>query len=162
MDAHLVPADGDRLNTADDPLMARLRSMYDAIDPVPEHLADGVVALIAIANLDIEVGLLGDERSSVRGPDDSTLTVTFHSAHLTTTLRLDRRIDGTMRVDGTLAPPAVCEIELRTDTRSLRTRSDTNGRFAFDGATPGLAYITIRGMLGDPIRPTTVTQPVVL
>lgn len=153
------------MDATDEAILNRLRDMYGRYDPVPPDLADWVAGLVLLGDIDVEICRLTAELPALlaRGPDPTATTVTFESSDITIMLRLDRRADGTLRVDGWLAPAAGCDIDLRTEVGLLSTRSDDNGRFSFDPAPQGLAHLLVRG----PTTPgmtgrMTVTQSVML
>ena len=68
------------------------------------------------------------------GPEEESRTITFDSSSLTIMIRVDANADGTVRVDGWLAPPRRCRVEMLADGR--HDRRDPDGRFAFP-ASPG-------------------------
>jgi hypothetical protein len=153
------------MDATDEEILNRLRDMYGQYDPVPPDLAHWVAGLVVLGDFDVEICRLTAELPALmaRGPDSTTTTVTFESSDVTIMLRLDRRADGTLRIDGWLAPAAACDIDLRTEVALLSTRSDDNGRFSFDPAPQGLAHLLVRG----PTTPgrtgrMTVTQSVML
>ena len=67
---------------ADAALFARMRTMWEAVDPVPADLVDRMVAAVAVEDLTREYALLtlveGVALSAVRGESD-TLTLQFNS-----------------------------------------------------------------------------------
>ena len=71
---------------------------------------------------------------AARGTEQSR-TVTFDSASLTIMIRIEANKNGSVRVDGWLAPPQPRQIEMQTSAETLSTASDEQGRFAF-GAVP--------------------------
>lgn len=156
------PAD-EPLDDTDETILSALRSLHESVDPVPGHLVDWVVAVIGMSDVDVEICRLVDETpAEVRGVDGGATTVTFQNTTLTIMLRIDSRSDGSVRVDGWLAPAGVCVVEIRTGPQVLTTSSDLNGRFAFDPVPTGLAHVVVRGPLAHDGACTTVTQSVVL
>ncbi len=59
-------------------------------------------------------------------------------------IRIDPNRDGTVRVDGWLAPPQRREIEIKTAADPLSVSSDEQGRFAFAQVPRGTAQLIVR------------------
>ncbi len=59
-------------------------------------------------------------------------------------IRIDANRDGTVRVDGWLAPPQRREIEMKTTADPLSVSSDEQGRFAFARVPRGTAQLVVR------------------
>jgi hypothetical protein len=139
------PADGP-LDDTDLEILAEIRDMFQAADPMPSDLPERIRFSLALRDLEIEVARLVEEDRevlAVRGPEQSR-TITFDSDSLTIMIRIDRNRDGTARVDGWLAPPLRREIELKTVTGSLSAASDEQGRFAFASVPQGTAQLVAR------------------
>ena len=71
-------------------------------------------------------------------------TITFDSDSLTIMIRIDANRDGTVRVDGWLAPPQRREIEMKTTADPLTAASDEQGRFAFARVPRGTAQLIVQ------------------
>ncbi len=139
------PADGP-LDDADLEILAEIRDMFQAADPMPPDLPERIRFSLALRDLEIEVARLVEEDRevlAVRGPEQSR-TVTFDSDSLTVMIRIDQNRDGTARVDGWLAPPQRREIEMKTAADTLSVPSDEQGRFAFASVPRGTAQLVIR------------------
>jgi len=159
------PADGP-LDDADLEILAEIRDMFQAADPMPSDLPERIRFSLALRDLEIEVARLVEEDRevlAVRGPEQSR-TITFDSDSLTIMIRIDQNRDGTARVDGWLAPPLRREIELKTATGSLSGASDEHGRFAFASVPPGTAQLVARpaGPGASGSGRSVVTPPLIL
>ena len=91
--------------------------MFQAADPMPADLPERIRFFLALRDLEIEVARLAAEEDrpalAARGAEQSR-TITFDSDSLTIMIRIDANRDGTVRVDGWLAPPQRREIEMKT------------------------------------------------
>jgi hypothetical protein len=149
----VTPPGPSRLSSADEPLddadfglLADIRGLFEATDPMPPDLPERIRFLVALRDLEIEVARLADEEQlavAARGPEQSR-TITFDSDSLTIMIRIDANKDGTVRVDGWLAPPQRREIEMKSTTDSLTVTSDEQGRFAFPRVPRGTAQLLVR------------------
>ena len=140
------PADGP-LDDADLEILAEIRDLFQAADPMPPDLPERIRFSLALRDLEIEVARLAAEEDrqllAVRGPEQSR-TITFDSDSLTIMIRVDQNRDGTARVDGWLAPPQRREIEVKTTAGSLSATSDEQGRFALARVPRGTAQLIVR------------------
>ena len=161
---------GAPLDAVDRAILSGLWEIYEQVDPVPPHLTDWLTARVAMDDIDTQIcRLIEASPAAVRAAENEATTITFQSTDLTIMLRVDRRSDGSLRVDGWLAPAGASEVELRGDAMTWRTRSDDNGRFSFDNVMPGVAHLVVRTASGGPgdasmggRRPAAMTQSVVL
>ncbi|GAA3774150.1 hypothetical protein GCM10022240_27450 [Microbacterium kribbense] len=129
---------------ADAALFARLRSVWEVVDPVPVGMVDRMVARVAVADISREYALLtlvtGDY-AAVRG-ENETLTLQFSDGetsvllHVTVTESGQRRIDGWVDAEATGA-------RLVQDDREWVAEFGQPGRFAFAGVAPGLSRVRI-------------------
>jgi hypothetical protein len=99
-------------------------------------------------DLDAEVARLGAEDDprllgAARGAEQSR-AITFDSTSLTIMIRIDSDEDGTVRIDGWLAPPQRREIEIQATASTLRVFSDEQGRFVFTNVPRGTARLSVR------------------
>ena len=104
-----------------------------ATNPMPADLPERICFSLALRDLEIEMARLADQDEltvAARGIEQSR-TITFDSDSLTIMIRIEANRDGTVRVDGWLAPPQRREIEMKTAGSSLTVASDEQGRFAF-------------------------------
>ena len=143
----------DEARSADEPLddtdlsvLDGIREMFRVADPMPADLPERIRFRLALRDLEIEVARLADEQevlAGIRGAEQSR-TITFDSDSLTIMIRIDANRDGTVRVDGWLAPPQRREIDMKTTPESLSVSSDDQGRFAFARVPRGMAQLVVR------------------
>jgi hypothetical protein len=139
--------------SADEPLddtdlsvLDGIRDMFGVADPMPADLPERIRFRLALRDLEIEVARLADEQevlAGIRGAEQSR-TITFDSDSLTIMIRIDANRDGTVRVDGWLAPPQRREVDMKTTAESLGVSSDDQGRFAFTRVPRGMAQLVVR------------------
>ena len=141
------PSADEPLDDVDFGLLDEIRDMFDATDPMPADLPERIRFFLALRDLEIEVARLTAEEDqpalAVRGAEQSR-TITFDSDSLTIMIRIDANRDGTVRVDGWLAPPQRREVELKTTADPLTVSSDEQGRFAFVRVPRGTAQVIVR------------------
>jgi hypothetical protein len=146
-DAGGWPAADGPLDDTDFAILAGLRDMFQAADPMPPDLPERIRFSLALRDLEVEVArLVADEDQELiaaRGPEQSR-TITFDSDSLTIMIRIDLNRDGTARVDGWLAPPQNREVEMKTTAATLSVASDRQGRFAFASVARGTAQLIVR------------------
>ncbi|WP_243073921.1 hypothetical protein [Microbacterium sp. SS28] len=139
--------------SADRALFARLRDMWEETDPVPEDLADRMVAAVAVADLSREYALLtlveGSVPAAIRGETD-TATLQFSDGETNVLLHVTATEDGSRRVDGWVDAAALA-IRLMQDDHDWPAQAGEHGRFAFDSIPPGVSrlHIVVRGSDGD-------------
>jgi hypothetical protein len=142
----ITPAD-ESLDDVDLELLDGIREIFQAADPMPADLPERLRFFLALRGLEIEVARLAEEELqpslAVRGAEQSR-TITFDSESLTIMIRIDANLDGTVRVDGWLAPPQRREIQMKTTLDSLTVASDEQGRFAFARIPRGTAQLVVR------------------
>lgn len=137
---------------ADAALFARLRAVWEEVDPVPVDLVDRMVAAVAVEDLSREYALLtlveGSILSAVRG-DADTATLQFSDGTTNVLVHVTAAEDGTHRVDGWVDAPALA-IRLAQGDREWTADAAEHGRFAFEGITPGITRlrIVVRGTDG--------------
>jgi hypothetical protein len=141
-------------HSADDPqddpdlgLLDDIRDLYQAADPMPADLPERIRFALALRGLEIETARLAAAEDqpalAARGTEQSR-TITFDSDSLTIMIRIDADRDGTVRVDGWLAPPQRREVEMKTTAGSLRVTSDERGRFVLTRVPHGTAQLVVR------------------
>jgi hypothetical protein len=142
-----LPSAQEPLDDSDLGLLAEVRDMFQAADPMPAELPDRIRFFLAFRDLDLEVARLTAEQDELavaaRGTEQSR-TITFDSESLTIMIRIDANADGTVRVDGWLAPAQSREIELKCAADPLTVTSDGQGRFAFSRVPRGTAQLVVR------------------
>lgn len=147
---------------ADEDLLALVRSVFEAVDPVPPGLAERARFAVALAALEGEVARLTSEDGSAgssdasqlhehhaavalaRGAPEESRTITFDSSDLTIMIRIDANADGTARVDGWLAPPRRCKVQIALVGGTLDVAADDDGRFAFPRVPRGTVRLVVR------------------
>jgi hypothetical protein len=157
------PLDNIDLETLDD-----IREIFQASDPMPTDLPERIRFSLALRSLEIEVARLAEDEAdgpllAVRGAEHSR-TITFDSTSLTIMIRIDANEDGTARVDGWLAPPQPCDIEMKTGKASLNVTSDEQGRFAFVNVPRGTAQLIVKpaGQGRPVVTPALILLPATL
>jgi hypothetical protein len=133
-------------------LLADIRAIFEAIDPMPPDLPDRIRFGLALRDLEVEMAWLAEEEDlalAVRGAEQNR-TVTFDSDSLTVMIRIDVNRDGTAHLDGWLAPAQRREVEVKTAADSLSVASDEQGRFAFARVPRGVARLLFRPAARDP------------
>lgn len=141
-----LPSAGGPLDDVDLGLLDAIRDLFQATDPMPPDLPERIRFSLALRDLEVEVARLAEEErlaAGARGTEQSR-TITFDSESLTIMIRVDANQDGTVRVDGWLAPPQHREIEMKTTAGSLAMASDEQGRFAFARVPRGTAQLIAR------------------
>jgi hypothetical protein len=141
-----APADGP-IDGADLAILDDVRAAFGRADPMPADLPERIKFALLMHNLEEEVARLTADESlqplAARGVEQSR-TITFDSASLTIMIRIESNANGTVRVDGWLAPPEPRDIEMRTEGPTLQTASDEQGRFSFAGIPCGTAQLVVR------------------
>ena len=151
------PASGGPGKQDDEAVLDLIRSMFEAADPMPADLVDRVRFTVALAGLEAEVAELtitADTASQLHGPTErptlargapeESRTITFDSSTLTIMIRIDSNADGTARVDGWLAPPQHCQVEIAVMGGSVTADADEDGRFAFPSVPRGTVRFVVR------------------
>ena len=134
---------------SDEHLLAMIGSVFAAADPVPAGLVDRIRLSVALAGLDGDLDselarLTVHETALARGTPEESRTITFDSSSLTIMIRIDANSDGTVRVDGWLAPPQRRRVEMTMAGGPVTTDADADGRFAFLSVPRGTARIVVR------------------
>jgi len=137
---------------ADAALFARLRGVWQEVDPVPAGLVDRMVAAVAVEDLTREYALLtlveASDLAAVRSATD-TATLQFSDGSTTVLLHVSEDEDGSHRVDGWVDAAALA---IRLEHRGIELSAEAdNGRFAFEGVARGVARlrIVVRGTDGE-------------
>jgi hypothetical protein len=132
----------------DERVLAQIKALFEAVDPAPPDLAERVRFAVALADLEAEVARLVEEAAFepalTRGTAEETRTITFDSTELTIMIRIDANADGTVRVDGWLAPARACRIEVSLRDGALAVEADDDGRFAFPSVPRGTVRFVVR------------------
>ena len=129
---------------ADAALFARMRRMWEDVDPVPADLVDRMVAAVAVEDLTREYALLTlveGTLAAVRGESD-TATLQFSDGETSVLLHVTATESGGRRVDGWVDASALA-IRLVQGDREWAAEPGEHGRFAFDEVTPGVARLRL-------------------
>src|SRR6204780_461910 len=98
---------------------------------MPAGLPERVRFSLAMPGLESELARPVPEEDprlvGARGTEQSR-TVTFDSASLSIIVRIEENKNGSVRIDGWLAPPQPREIEMQTSGGTLSVSSDERGR----------------------------------
>ena len=137
---------------ADAALFARLRAVWEELDPVPAGLVDRMVAVVAVEDLSREYALLTlveGATAAVRGEND-TATLQFSDGSTSVMVHITSTADGGRRVDGWVdaAPMAV---RLVQGDREWEAESGEHGRVAVAAVCPRRTRIrmVVRGAGGE-------------
>jgi hypothetical protein len=140
-----LPPAGEPLDDADFGVLDDIRELFEAVDPMPADLPERIRFSLALRDLEVEVARLAEEDQltvAARGSEQAR-TITFDSDSLTIMIRIDANRDGTVRVDGWLAPPQRRQVEIKTTADPLTAASDAQGRFAFARVPRGTAQLIV-------------------
>lgn len=140
-------------------MFARLRSLWNDVDPVPAGLIDRMVATVAADGLNREYALLTlveGQLGAVRGEADA-LTLQFSDGSTSILLHVTTTASGRRRVDGWV-DTAAAEIVLTQGERSRSTSPEETGRFVFDDVPPGLTRVRLTTVIGDESRTLSTPQ----
>lgn len=137
---------------ADDELLGAIARLYDGLDPAPPDLADGVLARLAVVDLEREYELLTlveridlatgtrSAEAAVHG-DTATVALEFAGTSYRVLVRISS-VEGERRVDGWVVPAVPMRVFLGPpdDARAharQRADADNDGRFEFDDPPAG-------------------------
>lgn len=143
------------LDETDEQILAELRALWEAADPTPPGLTDGIRFAMTVASLEAEVARIVEEGSvdtAVRSTYERVSTVTFTSGSLSAMLDLESAGDDRVSVNGWVSESAV-EVELRERGRSRTTQVDASGRFGFGAVERGLVHFVFRRTDDPSLRP---------
>lgn len=161
------PAPHEPMDDVDFEILNGVREVFERADPMPADLPERIMFSLAMRDLEAEVARLtaAEQQHLVgaRGAEHSR-TVTFDSDSLTIMIRIDTNKDGTVRIDGWLAPAQHREIEMQAIGNTLRVSSDAQGRFAFASVPAGTVRLVILAVEQGPGAPgrSVVTPALVL
>lgn len=129
---------------SDAALFARMRAMWQDVDPVPAELVDRMVAAVAVEDLSREYALLtlvSGDLAAVRGETD-TATLQFSDGTTSVLVHVTATEDGSRRIDGWVDAAALA-IRLSQGEREWSTEPAEHGRFAFDSVPAGLSRLRL-------------------
>ena len=127
-------------------LLARLRALWQEVDPEPADLVDRMVASVAVADLSREYALLTlvevPSLDAVRS-DADTATLQFSDGHTSVLLHVTATEDGSRRVDGWVDADALALRLVQGGGRDWAATPGEHGRFAFDRVLRGVSRLRI-------------------
>jgi hypothetical protein len=129
---------------ADAALFARLRAVWEEVDPVPVDLVDRMVAAVAVEDLSREYALLTlveSELANTRGESD-TLTLQFTDGDTSVLLHVSSTESGEHRIDGWVDAAALA-VKLTQGDREWNADLGDHGRFSFDSVPSGVARVRL-------------------
>jgi hypothetical protein len=163
------------VSITDEELLARVAGLYADLDPAPDDLADGVLARLAVQDLETEWELLTlvervDTRVGTRGeaePETSdTVALEFAGTKYRVLVRVSNADDGGRRLDGWVVPALPMRVFLGPPGDELaHTRqsayADREGRFEFPSPMSGEVRLWLLPQHGrdDEPAPPFVTPP---
>jgi hypothetical protein len=149
----------------DDALVLAIGTACRQADPPPDDLADGVLARIAVADLEAELLTLvagHDELAGVRSAapvaerdEVGAWSLEYAGPDFRVFVRITP-VEGRNRLDGWVVPARPLTVRLATEPpRSIvqQTRVDEHGRFDFTNAAPGASRMTFLD------EPRTIARP---
>ena len=140
------PASHEPMDDLDWEILDGVRELFGGADPMPADLPERIRFSLAMRDLEAEVARLVEAEqqhmAGARGAERSR-TITFDSDSLTIMIRIDANRDGTVRIDGWLAPAQPREIEIQAIADTLRVSSDEQGRFAFPSVPSGTVRLVV-------------------
>jgi hypothetical protein len=162
------------MTATDEELLQAVADLYADLDPAPADLADGVLARLAVQDLETEYELLTlvdriDTRVGTRGehePETSaTVALEFAGATYRVLVRISNGDDGQRRLDGWVVPALPMRVFLGPQGDALaHTRqsayADREGRFEFPAAMTGEVRLWLLPQAtGEDAVPPFVTPP---
>jgi hypothetical protein len=145
-DEHVAPGAEGPIDALDLAILEDVAQVYEAVDPVPAGLVDRVRFAMAHEEVMAEIMRLEEEIAvalSARG-DERSRTFRFSSSLVTMVIRAIGVDDGTVRVDGWVAPPGPYRVTLRHPGGRVDRRADDHGRFVFEEFPAGVAQLIVR------------------
>jgi hypothetical protein len=166
------------VTTTDDHLLRAVAGLYADLDPAPADLADGVLARLAVQDLETEYQLLTlvervDTRVGTRGsrggddPETSdAVALEFAGSAYRVLVRISNADDGHRRLDGWVVPALPMRVFLGppgdalADTRQS-AYADRDGRFEFPSPMTGEVRLWLlpQSSRGEASVPPFVTPP---
>ncbi len=143
-------------------MLARLRTHWSAVDPVPAGLIDRMVAAVASDGLNSEYALLTlveGQLGEVRGEADA-LTLQFSDGSTSILLHVTTTASGRRQRRRLGSTPRAAEIVLTQGEKARSVSPEETGRFVFDEVPPGLTRVRLTTVVGDETRPPLATPPV--
>ena len=139
-------------------LLEQLATLWARHDPLPAGLAERLEFALTLDALETEVATLTlvdlAASGSRAGQTEAVRTVTFTSETLDTMVTLTDAPDGTVRVDGWIAPGAAMRVEVLLAGSTLEVEADDDGRFVLESVPKGLAKFALHPAGRTVLSPT--------
>jgi hypothetical protein len=168
------------VNQTDEELLDAIAVLYARLDPAPADLADGVLARLAVEDVETEYELLTlvdrvDHVAGTRGPeaaaaeDVGTVALEFAGTSYRVLVRIGT-VDGRRRLDGWVVPAVALRVFLGPHDDATRgagqvVDADADGRFEFTAPLTGQVRLWLVPQAvdasGAPVPPL-VTPPFVV
>jgi len=153
------------MKLSDEQLLEAVARLYAEYDPSPDDLAEGVLARLAVEDLEDEWELLTlvervDLAAGVRSAenavpdgDDATVALEFAGTSYRVLVRIST-VDGHRRIDGWVVPAVPMKVFLGPPGDALAhsrqsADSDEDGRFEFSAPPAGEARLWLLPQAGD-------------
>lgn len=141
MPEEFVPGADELLDATDDRILARLASLYSAIDPVPSDLLERIDFSLAVAELEADIAeLTRGELVGVRGESTDSVTFTSGSLSLMVTTVVSAHH---VRIDGWVTS-AGAEVDAVAEGVTRTVVADDAGRFSIDDLPRGHVHFVVR------------------
>ena len=153
-----LAAAAEPIGSDDVALLGRLSALWERHDPVPAGLAGRIEFALTLDALETEVATLMQVDHAPTGSratdTEAVRTVTFTSETLDTMVTLTEGPDGTVRVDGWIAPAASMRVEVLLEGSRLEVDADDDGRFVLESVPKGLAKFALHPVGRTVLSPT--------
>jgi hypothetical protein len=143
------------LDDSDVALLARVATMLDIADPVPDDLVERIQFSLALDEVFAEVAQMTrvlDDALAVRtdlSDATRTETVTFSAERLTAMVTLSELGSGRVRIDGWVTPSGVRTVALRMQGEELTVQTDESGRFVAVDLREGFVQLVFHPLEGE-------------
>ncbi len=131
--------------SSDAALFARMRAVWQSVDPVPTGLVDRMVAAVAVEDLTREYEMLtlveAADLTAVRSETDAS-TLQFTDGTTTVLLHVTMAEGGGRRIDGWVDADALA-VKLAQGEREWSADAGESGRFAFDDVAAGMSRVRL-------------------
>lgn len=148
------------LDSTDEVVLGTLRRALDD-DPPPLGLCERIKFRLSLAALEAEMAHIvsSTELAGVRSTAYArTTSVTFAGASLSVMITTEESGPRLSRINGWTSVPGV-DVEVRERSRTVRVRSDTEGRFHVDGVEKGMVHFIFR-RTDDPTQAPVITPAI--
>jgi hypothetical protein len=134
------------LDELDASILGELRAAHDRVDPPPADLDERVRFALRLADADV-VSVFRRTEDSLAGAgarEGGLRTIAFEAGELTILLTVSANPDGTVRLEGWLAPAAPLRVEVRlVGSLAYQAVADADGRFGVASVPLGLAQLVV-------------------